>query len=165
MFIFHSGFSRVILCFIFYFNWATTVCEACPHPMKSCINSWCLQIWLKLKKLILFLFSFVNSPPPPQKKYNILNSVVFIWTFCCRKLPQQLPTARGGMAWSRWMADPWRWWSLLRSSTRWVLTREVNMSDVSGRYLILCTSNDVTVERESSFFRQLMLDIVHMGLI
>lgn len=39
------------------------------------------------------------------------------------------------------------------------------MSDVSGRYLILCTSNDVTVERESSFFRQLMLDIVHMGLI
>lgn len=39
------------------------------------------------------------------------------------------------------------------------------MSDVSGRYLILCTSNDVTVERESSFFRQLMLDIIHMGLI
>lgn len=40
--------------------------------------------------------------------------------WCHRKPPQQLPTARGGMASSRWMADPWRWWSQSPSSTRWV---------------------------------------------
>lgn len=59
-----------------------------------------------------------------QQLYNLPGNLsVMWWVFFYRKLPQLLPTAKGGMAWSRWTADPWRWWSLPHSSTRWVFYR------------------------------------------
>lgn len=87
--------------------------------------------WNGIYSLNWQLLSFVKSRTQRGHRQTVLSLIGWNMTrssfdlkLCCtchRKPPQQSPTARGGMAFWRLMANHWRCWSQPPSSTRWVL--------------------------------------------